>query len=267
MSDTDSGAGGSNARVVDLGRLRRSCANCSLRALCLPEGISPAEVEQLDNLVKQRVPMDRGQELFHAGQRFNDIYVVRSGTVRTAQAGAPGEEQVIGFHLPGEMLGLDAISSGYHQCTAVALERTSLCAVPFSQLEEVATRVPGLQQQLLRIISRAMVEDHHHLATLGRRSARERLALFLHSLSVRLERSGHAGDQFSLMMSRGEIASYLGLALETVSRLMTRLADEGVIAIDRKHLRVLDRDALAEAAGESRPGESSGAGARRGYPD
>jgi len=249
MTDREPANAASTNRVVDLGRLRRSCGNCSLRALCLPEGLPAADVERLDRLVQQRMPLEHGQELFHAGAEFLNLYVVRSGSMRTTQAGAPGEEQVIGFHLPGELLGLDAISSGQHQCTAVALDRTSVCAVPFAELEEVAEKVPGLQQQLLRIISREMVEDHNHLAALGRRSARERLALFLYSLSLRLERSGHAGDQFNLTMSRGDIASYLGLALETVSRLMTRLSEEGMIAIDRRNLRIVNREALAQAAG------------------
>lgn len=243
------GAGG-RERVVDLGRLRRSCASCSLRALCLPDGLGPTDVECLDAVVQQCIPIDRGRELFHAGTEFHNLYVVRSGTVRTTQSVAPGDEQVIGFHLAGELLGLDAISAGRHQCTAVALERTSFCSVPFAELEDVATRVPGLQQQLLRIISREMVEEHKHLAALGRRSARERLALFLHSLAMRLERSGQSGEQFSLAMSRGDIASYLGLALETVSRVLTRLDEEGVIAIDRRKLRILDHKTLAAAAGD-----------------
>ncbi len=241
--------GANAAQVVDIGRLRRSCSNCSLRRLCLPDSLGTSDVEKLDDIVQQRLPLDRGEPLFYAGDDFHNIYVVRSGSMRSTQASMPGEEQVIGFHLPGELLGLDAISSGRHQCNAVALDRTSVCAVPFEQLETVALKVPALQQQLLRIISREMVEEHAHLAALGRRSARERLALFLHSFAARLERSGHPGDEISLTMSRGDIASYLGVALETVSRLMTRLAEEGVIAIDRRHLRILDRDELAAAAG------------------
>ncbi len=235
--------------VIDLGRLSRSCQDCSLRGLCLPDGLEAADIEMLERVVHQRLPLDRGEELFRAEEEFVNLYVVRSGTIRTTQPTAPGDEQVIGFHLPGELLGLDAISTGRHQCNALALDRTSVCAIPFNQLEQVAVRVPALQQQLLRIISREMVEDHNHLAALGRRSAHERLALFLYSLSERLERSGHGGDQFSLSMSRADIASYLGLALETVSRLMTRLADEGVIAIDRRRLRIVDHGLLAEAAG------------------
>lgn len=253
MTDAGKAGGAASARVIDIGRLRRSCMNCSLRSLCLPEGLAVADVEKLDDVVQQRVPLDPGQPLFHAGDPFDHLYVVRSGSMRSTQAGAPGEEQVIGFHLAGELLGLDAISAGRYQSEAVALERTSLCAVPFVELERVALHVPGLQQQLLRIISREMVEEHKHLAALGRRSARERLALFLHSLALRLERSGLPGDAISLTMSRGDIASYLGMALETVSRLMTRLAEEGIIAIDRRHLRILDRAALAHAAGMVEP--------------
>lgn len=262
MSNGKDMCGTNAAQVVDIGRLRRSCMTCSLRRLCLPDSLAAAEVEKLDEVVQQRVPLDRGAPLFHAGDAFHNLYVVRSGSIRSTQASTPGEEQVIGFHLPGELLGLDAISSGRHQCDAVALDRTSVCAVPFEQLEKVALKVPALQQQLLRIISREMVEEHGHLAALGRRSARERLALFLHSFAARLERSGHPGDEISLTMSRGDIASYLGVALETVSRLMTRLAEEGIIVIDRRQLRILDRAALARAAGVSETAEE-----RRSRPD
>lgn len=253
---------GAGQPVVDLERLRRACGDCSLRTLCLPEGLSSADVDRIESIVEQRQPLDRAEMLFRAGDEFHHLYVVRSGAMRTTLLATAGEEQVIGFHLPGELLGLDAISAGRHRCTATALEHTNVCAVPFDRLEAVAEVVPSLQRQLLRIVSREMVEDHKHMATLGRRSARERLALFLYSLSARLERSGQGGEQISMSMSRADIASYLGLALETVSRLLGRLADEGVIAIDRRHLRIVDRERLAEAAGGA--GDAEVAGARSG---
>ncbi|MDZ7747623.1 MAG: helix-turn-helix domain-containing protein [Halofilum sp. (in: g-proteobacteria)] len=236
--------------VIDLGRLRRSCAACSLRSLCLPAGISADELHRLDAVVQTRLPLNAGDALFRAGDEFHNLFVVRAGCIRTTHPASDGDEQVIGFHLPGELLGLDAISEGRHQCDATALERTNLCAVPFDQLEAVACHVPGLQHQVLRIISRELVHDHQHLVALGRRTARARLALFLHSLSERLHAGGYSGADFRLPMSRDDIASYLGLALETVSRLLGRLADEGVIAVERRRVRVLDAAALAEIGGE-----------------
>ncbi len=246
--------------VVDLGRMRRSCAACSLRSLCLPAGISGEDLHRLDAVVRARLPLTSGEGLFRAGDDFSNLFVVRAGCIRTTHPASDGDEQVIGFHLPGELLGLDAISDGYHQCDAVALERTSVCAVPFAQLEEVATHVPGLQHQVLRIISRELVQDQQHLAALGRRTARERLALFLHSLSQRLHAAGYSGEDFRLPMSRDDIASYLGLALETVSRLLGRLSHEGVIAVERRRVRVLDTAALALIGGDraSEPRHSRG---------
>lgn len=236
--------------VVDLGRLRRSCSGCSLRSLCLPAGISADDLHRLDAVVRARLPLEAGDGLFHAGDAFQNLFVVRAGCIRTTHPSSDGDEQVIGFHLPGELLGLDAISDGRHHCDATALERTNVCAVPFAQLEDVASHVPGLQHQVLRIISRELVQDHQHLVALGRRTARARLALFLHSLSERLHAAGYSGEDFRLPMSRDDIASYLGLALETVSRLLGRLSEEGVIAVDRRQVRVLDAISLAEIGGD-----------------
>lgn len=238
-------------RVVDLNRLRRSCADCSLRMLCLPAGVSRDDIGRLDEIVRARVPLDRGDALFRAGDPFASMFVIRSGSVRTARLGNEGDVQVIGFHLPGELAGLEGISDDVHHCDAVALERTSVCAVPLAQLEQVAARIPALQQQFHRIMSREITQEHEHLMALGRRTARARVALFLHSLSERLEYAGYNGSEFRLSMSREDIASYLGLALETVSRLLTRLADDGVIAVERRRLCILDPAALAVAAGRN----------------
>jgi len=251
---------GPHPRVVDLSRLRRSCGECSLRALCLPAGIAAHELKDLDAVVRARVPLDRGEALFRNGDPLESLYVIRSGSIRTAQASTEGEEQIIGFHIPGEIVGLDAMSDDVHHCDAIALERTSVCAVPFDRLQEIAGRIPALQRQLHRIISREMVQDHHHLVALGRRTARQRLALFIQSLSERLEAAGYPGDEIYLSMSREDIANYLGLALETVSRLISRLHDEGIVAVDRRHVTILDPQRLAETAGRIR---SAGTGAER----
>jgi CRP/FNR family transcriptional regulator len=250
--------------VIDLGRMRRSCTGCSLRSLCLPAGISGDDLHRLEAIIRARLPLNGGDGLFRAGDDFTNLFVVRAGCIRTTHPASDGEQQVIGFHLPGELLGLDAISDGHHQCDGVALERTSVCAVPFDQLEEVAGHIPGLQHQVLRIISRELVQDQRHLAALGRRTARERLALFLHSLSQRLHTAGYAGDDFRLPMSRDDIASYLGLALETVSRLLGRLSDEGVIAVERRRVQVLDAVALASIGGEQPMEQQCGSRGLRG---
>lgn len=235
--------------LVNLHALRRSCADCSLRALCLPAGIELEELDRVDAVVQKPAPLARGERLFAAGEPFKFIHIVRSGSLKTVQTGEDGEVQVMGFHLPGELLGLDAISDDQHHCEAIALERTSVCALPFSRLEKVAADLPSLQRQLHRIISREIVHDQQHLAALGRRTARERVALFLHSLSQRLEKAGYSATDMRLSMSRDDMSNYLGLALETVSRLLKRLSDDGIIEVERRKVRVLDPAALSRLAG------------------
>lgn len=242
----------SSDSVVSLQALRRTCGDCSLRALCLPAGIEARDLERLDAFVRKPAPLTRGDKLFHAGQAFEFLYIVRSGSLKTVQPAEDGEFQVMGFHVPGELLGLDAISDERHQCEAIALERTSVCAVPFDRLEHMASDFPSLQHQLHRVISREIIHDQEHLAALGRRTARERVALFLCSLSRRMTAAGHSGNDLNLSMSREDMANYLGLALETVSRLLKKLCDDGVLAVDRRRVRIVDADALSEIAGQSK---------------
>lgn len=239
----------SNSRVLDLQSLRRSCADCSLRLLCLPAGIGYGEFPQLEAVVRKPAPMKRGDPLFRVNDPFEHIYVVRSGSVKTVSPTYDGDTQIMGFHIPGEIVGLDAISNDRHQCDALALERTSVCAIPFSQLEQVCARLPSLQRQLHRIISREIVHDHGHLAALGRQTARARLALFLYNLAHRLENAGYSPTEFRLSMSREDIGNYLGLALATVSRLFSQLSEDGVVEIDRRQLRIVQPQALAQLAG------------------
>lgn len=237
--------------VVNLRALRRTCADCSLRSLCLPAGIDPKDLERLDAFMRKPAPLTRGDKLFHAGQAFGFLYVVRSGSLKTVQPAEDGEIQVMGFHVPGELLGLDAISNACHQCEAIALERTSVCALPFDRLEQMAAEFPSLQHQLHRVISREIIHDQEHLAALGRRTARERVALFLCSLSRRMATAGYSGSDLNLSMSREDMANYLGLALETVSRLLKKLCDDAILAVDRRRVRILDAHALTAIAGLS----------------
>jgi CRP/FNR family transcriptional regulator len=235
---------------IDLQLLQRSCASCGLHQLCLPASIGGEDLPQLDRVVEVKKSLDREQTLYAAGQRFQSLYVVRSGSFKTFTSDGEGDTQVLGFHLPGEILGLDAIAVGSHQCSAEALERSSVCEVPFTRLEQVAMAVPGLQHQLLRIISREVQQDQRHLVMIGRKVALERLAIFLHSLSQRLERVRRDPHEFVLSMSRRDLANYLGLVIETVSRLFSRLADLGVIEVERKTIRILDPVRLRALTGE-----------------
>jgi CRP/FNR family transcriptional regulator len=237
---------------LDLRLLQKSCASCGLHQLCLPASIGDEDLPELDRIVEVKKTLEREQALFAAGQAFRALYVVRSGAFKTFTLDGEGETQVLGFHLPGEIMGLDAIAGGRHQCNAEALERSSACEVPYDRLEQVARELPGLQLQLMRVISREVQQDQIHLVMIGRKVAIERLAIFLHSLSQRLQRVRRDPYQFELPMTRRDLANYLGLVIETVSRLFSRLAELGVIEVDRKTIRIVDPARLRELAGDVR---------------
>ncbi len=232
--------------IVDIERLRRSCGQCSLRELCLPASIGAADVEQLDRLVKRRLPLQRGERLFHAGSSLGHLYVARQGSFKTTTINEAGDQQVIGFHLPGELIGLDALADGRHRCDAEALEPAQVCEVPLSDLQHIASELPGLQKQLMRVIGRSMGRDQDHLEMLGRRQASERVLLFLHSLGERYRALGLDPSTIHLPMTREEIASYLGLVIETVSRSFGKLQDDGLITVRGREVRVLAADRITQ---------------------
>jgi CRP/FNR family transcriptional regulator len=227
--------------------------------LCLPASIGSEDLPHLDRVVEVKKSLDREQTLYAAGQAFHALYVVRSGAFKTFTVDSDGESQVLGFHLPGEIMGLDAIASGRHQCSAEALDRSSACEVPYDRLEIVAHELPGLQHELMRVISREVQHDQRHLVMIGRKVAIERLAIFLRSLSQRLERVHRDPNLFVLPMSRRDLANYLGLVIETVSRLFSRLAELGAIEVERKTIRIVDPAKLRSLAGERDAGRSAAA--------
>jgi CRP/FNR family transcriptional regulator len=236
---------------IDLNTLRRSCARCSLQVLCLPATIEGSDLERLDRIVLNRRPLKRDEALYRTGQPLGSLYVAREGAFKTVVVDAEGNSQVLGFHLPGELLGLDALGSGHHAAEARALTQANVCEVPLSQLEQVASEVPGLQHQLLRIIGQGMNRHQAHVEMLNRRSAQERMAVFLHQLSGRYRALGRSGDTFLLPMSREDIGSYLHLVIETVSRTLTKMQEEGLIAVRAREVRVLDPARLDKLAHEA----------------
>lgn len=245
---------------IDLARLRRSCAECSLQQLCLPAGIEGEDLRQLEAVVQRRRPLEAGERLFRVGDALRSVFVASEGTVKTVGISEAGEEHVLGFHLPGELFGLDAIGTGYHRCEAIALDNARVCELPFDDLSAVAAQLPSLQMQLLRVMGQSNDRDHDHLDVLTRRQASERIALFLQGLSERYRRIGLPDKDFRLPMSREEIARYLGLALETVSRNFSRLHEDGVIEVHGRRVRIIDCAALHAAARgcEVEPGRAMG---------
>jgi CRP/FNR family transcriptional regulator len=221
-----------------LAAFRVACKDCSLEQLCLPVGIGEADLEMLDKIVKRRRPIQRGEHLFRIGDSFRCFYAVRSGSIKSYTLVEDGREQVTGFHLPGELIGLDAIAAGRHHCAAKALEVASVCEIPFDHFEQLAEKLPSLPRQMLRIMSREIAQEQAQITQLGQKSGEERLAAFLLSLSERFRLRGFSANEFHLSMSRIEIGNYLGLAEETVCRLFTRFEETGVLSVDRKYVQI-----------------------------
>ena len=236
-------------KVISLKDIKVACLECSLIEICLPVGIARDDLDRLDSIIDRKRPLLRGEHLFRIGDPFQCLYAVRSGSLKTYATSEDGQEQVMGFHLPGELIGLDGIAEGDHPLAARALETTSVCEIPFHDLESLSTQLPGLQRQLLRVMSKEIRNDEHSMVSRGQKSAEERLASFLIGLSNRFMRRGFSANQFNLSMSRSDIGNYLGLALETVSRLFTRFQNEGLLRVDRKHIELIDRERLCVFSG------------------
>lgn len=240
-----------NASAPAQRRPKPACSNCNLRELCLPLGIAAADLERIERLVSDRRQLARGQRLFSAGDRFGSLYAVRVGFLKSVMAATDGREQVTGFHMAGELVGLDGISTQTHACDVVALEDTEVCVIPFARVDDVAAAVPALRMHLHKVMSREIVREHGVMLLLGSMHAGERLATFLLNLSQRFEARGYSRTQFVLRMTRAEIGSFLGLKLETVSRLFSRFAQDGLIEVSQKQVRILDPAGLrALATGE-----------------
>lgn len=223
-------------RLLDLPHKRRACGQCSLVDLCLPRGLLRSEIERLEGIVQSIGPLRVGEHLYRIHDPFHAIYAVRSGYLKTYLVDALGRQQVLGFHLPGELIGLDAIYPDQHQCNAVSLGTTTVCKLPYTEITSLATQAPGLQKQLLRLMSKDIGGCH---ALGADYTAEERMASFLVSLSDRLQWCGYSATEFILAMTRRDIANYLRLAAETVSRVLTRFQDDDLIAIEYRHVRIL----------------------------
>jgi len=221
-------------------KVATTCSSCNLREICLPCGLTGVEAERVDELVYTRRHIKRGENLYRAGDAFGSLYAVRTGFFKTTQMLEDGREQVTGFHMPGELLGMDGIGSGKHSCNAVALEDSDVCVIPYTRLESMGREMPALQQQFHKVMSREIVREHGVMILLGTMRAEERLAAFLLNLSQRLTARGFSQSEFHLRMTREEIGSYLGLKLETISRTFSRFQQERLISVQQKHVRILD---------------------------
>jgi CRP/FNR family transcriptional regulator, anaerobic regulatory protein len=232
------------APTSQLNALKVACSACNLRELCLPVGMSDEEMTALDNMVSTRRSVKRGEALFRAGEDFAALYAVRTGFFKTVVAAVDGREQVTGFQMAGELIGLDGISNDRHSCDAVALEDSQVCMIPYGQLETLSREFTLLQRQFHKIMSREIVRDHGVMLLLGSMRAEERLAAFLLNLTQRLQARGFSSNALVLRMTREEIGSYLGLKLETVSRTFSKFQEDGILEVKQRDIRIIEQDAL-----------------------
>lgn len=217
-----------------------TCAQCKLQVHCMPAGLDADERDRIDTLMSKRIRVQRGESLYAGGDAFVSLYTVRTGFFKTSTSCGSGREQVTGFQMAGEVLGLDGIPTGQHQGDAVALEDAEVCAMRFDRLEAVSREIPAMQHHVHQLMGREIVRDHGMMLLLGGMRAEERLASFLLNLAGRLQARGFSACEFVLRMTREEIGSYLGLKLETISRAFSRLSAQGIIEVQHKHIRIID---------------------------
>ena len=218
-----------------------ACSSCNLREICLPVGLTKAELEHIDNrLVAVRRKVARGDTLYRAGDRFESVYAVWTGFFKTCVSSKDGRDQVTGFHMGGELIGLDGIDTGFHEADAVALEDSQVCVIPYAELESLSLEVASLQQQFHKIMSHEIVSNHGVMLLLGSMHAEQRLAAFLLNLTHRLQARGFSASSVLLRMSREEIGSFLGLKLETISRTFSKFQNEGLLFVRHRQIQVTD---------------------------
>lgn len=224
--------------------IKVACSSCTLRELCMPAGLEPDDLKRIDEIVATRRRVRRRETLFRTGDRFTSLYAIRTGFFKTRVASEDGRDQVTGFQMAGEIIGLDGIVNNEHTCDAVALEDAEVCVMPFQRIESLSREVKALQRHIHQIMSREIVREHGVMLLLGSMRAEERLAAFLLNLVQRLHARGFSQSEFILRMTREEIGSYLGLTLETVSRTMSKFMSDGILEIEQRKVRIIDPGAL-----------------------
>ncbi len=224
------------------------CQDCSISQLCIPVSLNAEEMGKLDDIIERKKPLHKGDYLFEAGQPLRSIYAVRSGSFKSYTLTESGEEQITGFHLAGDIVGFDGISTMSHKSYAQAMETAMVCEIPFTTLDDLSGKLPKLRHQVLRMMSNEINYDQEMLLMLNKKTAEERLAAFLANLSTRFGERGFSKKEFRLTMTRGEIGNYLGLTVETISRLLSRFQKAEIIKVEGKFITILDADELFKVA-------------------
>ena len=237
-----------DAKIVRMNpiTLKVACSSCNLKEHCMPLGLTPAELDRVDEVVASRRKVKRGTTLFRTGEKFTSLFAIRTGFFKTSVVSEDGKDQVTGFQMAGEIIGLDGIVNDHHTCEAVALEDAEVCIMPFDRVEELSREVVSLQRHVHKIMSREIVREHGVMLLLGSMRAEERLAAFLLNLVQRLNARGFSQTELVLRMTREEIGSYLGLKLETVSRTFSKFVDDGIVEVKQRHIRILNAEMLKD---------------------
>ena len=221
-----------------------NCADCRLASICLPISLQLSDISRLDEIIQRGRPVHKGDHLYRAADEFKSVYALRSGAVKSVKITEDGLEQITGFYLPGEIIGIDGLANNHHSNSAIALETSAVCEIPFSRLEELSTQIPNLQRRFFQLMSKEITQDQQLITLLSKNSAEERIASLLLSISSRNHNRGLSATDFFLPMSRSDIGNFLGLTIETVSRVFSRLNKQQIIHLDKKHVVINDLDAL-----------------------
>lgn len=227
---------------------RVSCGNCRLNTICLPISLHIEDIDRLNGIIQRGKPLQKGDYLYRANDHFHSVYAIRSGAVKALTLSDNGEEQVTGFYLPGEVVGMDGIADNRYTNSVIALETASVCEIPFNRMEELSLQIPNLQRHFFQLMSREITQDQQIITLLSKSSAEERIAALLLSISSRNSRRQLSANAFRLPMSRTDIGNYLGLTIETVSRIFTRLQKQNVISVDKKEVLITDMELLRNIA-------------------
>lgn len=231
-----------------------NCQHCGFSQLCLPFTLNDSELDKLDQIIQRKRPSHKGDHLFEAGKPLQALYAVRTGSFKTYTLTEQGEEQITGFHLPGDVIGFDAIGDQQHPSYAQALETAMVCEIPFNNLDQLLDQVPKLRQQLMRLMSQDIHGDQQMMLLLNRKTAEEKLAAFITNLAQRFGSRGFSRKEFRLTMTRGEIGNYLGLTVETISRLLGRFHKDELIHVDGKLITITNFEELSRVAGMAQIG-------------
>jgi CRP/FNR family transcriptional regulator len=220
------------------------CSSCNVRENCLPRGLNTEEAHHVDHLVQVRIRVKRGASLYRTGDPFKSLYAVRSGFFKTCVIAEDGREQITCLQMPGDFMGMDGIETEFHNSNVVALEDSEVCVIHIGRIDDISVVVPKLHHELNRMMSREIVRDQRTMTMLGTMRAEERVATFLLNLSQRFSMLGYSSSEFYLRMTRDEIGNYLGLTLETISRIFSKFQQYGLLTVHNKHIHILDRNRL-----------------------